>query len=128
VHVISGYRIAGGFTKHESRHVKGAAIDFRIEGVPNRALRDHLRLYDDVGVGFYPHSSFVHFDVRSSNAYWIDLSGPGQKPTYLARDQRDVFEDEKARAASLNEVSDVVEAALEELDHEEPEGAEVDDE
>jgi uncharacterized protein YcbK (DUF882 family) len=128
IHVVSGYRLAVKYTSHESRHVKGAAIDLHIEGVPNRALRDHLRLLDDVGVGFYPNSSFIHFDVRSENAYWVDLSGPGQKPTYLTRDQRDSFEDEKAREKDLAIVGDTVDEALEELEHEEPGAAEVTDE
>jgi uncharacterized protein YcbK (DUF882 family)/LysM repeat protein len=128
IHVVSGVRKAGGYTKHESRHVKGAAIDLRVEGVPNRVLRDHLRHYDDVGVGFYPNSTFVHFDVRSSNAYWVDVSAPGQKPTYLSHEQRDVFQDEKARNADLATVGEVVDEALEDMAHGEPEGVDVADE
>lgn len=128
MHVISGYRLVGGYTKHESRHVQGAAIDLRIEGVPNTVLRDHLRHFDDVGVGYYPNSTFVHFDVRDSNAYWIDVSGPGQKPTYLAREQRDTYDQDRAREKNLAAVNTIVGEALEELAHGEPEGAEVDDE
>ena len=128
IQVVSGVRKAGGYTKHESRHVKGAAIDMRIEGVPNRVLRDHLRHYDDVGVGFYPNSTFVHFDVRSSNAYWVDISSPGQKPTYLSHEQRDVFQDEKARNADLAHVGEVVDEALEDMELGEPENVDVSDE
>jgi LysM repeat protein len=128
IHVISGVRKEGGYTKHESRHVKGAAIDLRVEGVSNRVLRDHLRHYDDVGVGFYPNSTFVHFDVRASNAYWVDISAPGQKPTYLTHEQRDVFQDEKARNADLVQVGEVVDEALEDMEHGEPEDVDVNDE
>ena len=60
LHVVSGYRKKGGYTGGESRHVDGAAIDFRIKGVPNKVLRDYLRHFDRVGVGYYPNSTFVH--------------------------------------------------------------------
>lgn len=120
IHVVSGYRLAAGYTSHESRHVKGAAVDMRVEGVPNRVLRDYLRHFDDVGVGFYPDSRFVHFDVRERNAYWVDISGPGKKPIYLTRDEREGF-DEKSRSEGLAEIGDMVEAALEEHAHGEPE-------
>jgi hypothetical protein len=50
--------------------------------VPNEALRDFMRGFDDVGVGYYPNSSFVHLDVREVNTYWIDYSGPGEAPQY----------------------------------------------
>jgi LysM repeat protein len=128
IHVVSGYRKAGGYTKHESRHVKGAAIDLRVEGVPNRVLRDRLRMFDDVGVGFYPNSSFVHFDVRSSNAYWVDVSGPGQRPNYLPREVRDSFDADKSREADLADVGNLAEQAIEEMVHGEPEGIDVNDE
>ena len=126
IHVISGVRVAGGYTKHESRHVKGAAIDLRIDGVPNKVLRDRLRMFDDVGVGFYPNSTFVHFDVRSANAYWVDVSGPGQKPTYLGRYERDTFDADQARGENLAKVTEVVGEALEEMELGEPESPTVD--
>ena len=67
---------------NESYHNKGQALDFRIEGVSNRALVTYLRSLDKVGVGFYPNSVFVHLDVRDKNAYWIDYSAPGEKAIY----------------------------------------------
>ncbi len=127
LHVISGYRLAKGYTNHESRHVMGAALDFRIEGVPNRVLRDYLRHFDDVGIGFYPNSSFIHFDVRDRNAYWIDTSGAGQKPQYLGRAARDGF-DEAQAVPTETPINELVEAAIEEMQHGEPEGDIVDDE
>lgn len=76
--VISGYRTTS-FVKG-SRHKQGRAVDFRIVGVPNEVLRDYLRTFDDVGVGYYPNSTFVHFDVRKRSAFWIDYAGPGEAP------------------------------------------------
>lgn len=126
ISVVSGYRLAGGNTSHESRHVAGAAIDLHVEGVANRQLCDYLRHFDDVGVGFYPNSTFVHFDVRDRNAYWIDVSGPGQKAIYLARDARDTYTGN--RAEGLTELGASVGAALEDMAHGEPTPEESDDE
>ena len=70
IHVISGYRLAGGDTKPTSRHVSGDAIDFRIPGVPLTELRDYCANFSRVGVGYYPKSGFVHLDVRKRNARW----------------------------------------------------------
>ncbi len=128
LHVVSGYRLAKGYTKHESRHVKGAAMDFRVEGVPNRVLRDYLRHFDDVGVGFYPNSSFVHFDVRDRNAYWIDTSGAGQQPNYLGRAARNTYDEAQQLPTTDQPIQDLVEAAIEDMQHGEPEDAEADDE
>lgn len=126
IQVVSGYRLAGGYTSHESRHVAGAAIDLHVEGVPNRSLCDYLRHFDDVGVGFYPNSTFVHFDVRDRNAYWIDVSGPGQKPLYLTKDARDTYTGN--RTEGLTELGASVGTALEEMAHGEPTAEEADDE
>jgi uncharacterized protein YcbK (DUF882 family) len=119
IQVMSGYRVAGGFTSGESRHTKGAAMDIRVEGVDNRKLCDYLRHFHNVGVGFYPHSSFVHFDVREKNAYWIDLSSAGRKPSYLDREQRDHF-DGKNKDEGLVELGKSVAALIEQDEHGEP--------
>src|SRR5690606_7630027 len=78
--VVSGYRERSYAAA--SRHRTGRALDFSIPGVPNEALRDYLRSFDNVGVGYYPNSSFVHLDVREQDTYWIDYSGPGEAPRY----------------------------------------------
>jgi uncharacterized protein YcbK (DUF882 family) len=78
LHIVSGYRPAGGNTKDTSRHVAGHAVDFRIPGVPLEALRDYCAKLHAVGVGLYPRSKFVHLDVRRDNARWTDWSAPGQ--------------------------------------------------
>ncbi len=82
VQIVSGFRAVGGYTKDSSRHTRGRALDFRIEGVRNETLRDFCRTLPDVGVGYYPNSSFVHLDVRDQSAYWVDWSKPGQAPRY----------------------------------------------
>jgi uncharacterized protein YcbK (DUF882 family) len=80
IHVVSGYRRAGGFTKDTSRHVAGQAIDFRIPGVPLEVLRDYCSRLRHVGIGYYPNSHFVHLDVRRKDARWTDRSRPGEAP------------------------------------------------
>lgn len=87
VHILSGFRPAGGHTEESSHHTDGSAIDLRIQGISNRDLRDFLRTLAGVGVGYYPNSSFVHFDVRGRSAYWVDRSGRGEAPDYV-RDRR----------------------------------------
>jgi uncharacterized protein YcbK (DUF882 family) len=82
IRVVSGYRERSH--ARDSRHKHGEALDFSIDGVPNWAVRDYLRSLRHTGVGYYPNSSFVHVDVRGYPAYWIDLSGPGARPRYVA--------------------------------------------
>ncbi|MCB9617253.1 MAG: LysM peptidoglycan-binding domain-containing protein [Sandaracinus sp.] len=114
IHVLSGFRPAGGHTEESSHHTDGSAIDLRIQGVSNRDLRDFLRTLPEVGVGYYPNSSFVHFDVRRRSAYWVDRSGPGEAPEYVrdraARervDEEDAIEaQEQARAGSESSGND----------------------
>jgi uncharacterized protein YcbK (DUF882 family) len=125
IHVISGYRLAGGRTSQESRHTAAAAIDFRIEGVSTRTLRDYLRHFKNVGVGYYPNSNFVHFDVRPTNAYWVDLSRPGQRAAYVPREIREGFD---GPTTGLAELGKQIGATLAELDHEEPDHAHSNDE
>jgi uncharacterized protein YcbK (DUF882 family) len=81
--VVSGFRPFSPrqFTPH-SNHNAGRALDFNIRGVTNEKLRDFCRTFRNVGVGYYPNSSFVHLDVRKANATWTDFAGPGQAPRY----------------------------------------------
>ena len=82
ISVLSAYRPPGRGTNNSSRHVEGAALDIRIQGVPNDALVEYLRRFDRVGVGLYPNARFVHFDVRDRKAYWVDRSNRGDAPEY----------------------------------------------
>ena len=63
-----------------SRHRSGAAIDFRLPGVPAAQLAEHLRGNACVGVGLYTNrrTQFVHLDVRGESFYWVDASPPGR--------------------------------------------------
>lgn len=83
IHITSGFRPYSPtqYTK-DSKHNLGRAIDFSIEGVPNTKLRDFCRTFRNAGVGYYPNSSFVHLDVRTTKAFWIDYSRPGEAPRY----------------------------------------------
>lgn len=80
IRFVSGYRTTSYAS--ESKHPLGRACDFSILGVPNAALRDYVRTFNDVGVGYYPNSTFVHMDVREYEAYWVDYAGPGEAPRY----------------------------------------------
>jgi len=87
--VISGYRPYSP-KQHtpKSRHNHGRAIDFRVVGVPNRDLFEFCRKQRKVGCGYYPHSSFIHMDVRQRKTQWTDYSRPGQAPIYAHKRRR----------------------------------------
>jgi uncharacterized protein YcbK (DUF882 family) len=84
VEVVSGYRHPSVAKNPHSPHMQGLACDFRVAGIKNADLRDFLRRdLQNVGVGYYPNSSFVHLDVRKDrSAFWIDYSGPGDRAMY----------------------------------------------
>ncbi len=78
--LVSGYRAPGGRTRSTSRHALASAADIRVPGVPPEDLAYLIRAsFEEVGVGHYPTSKFVHVDVRDASYYWADTSGPGQK-------------------------------------------------
>jgi uncharacterized protein YcbK (DUF882 family) len=83
IDIVSGYRayVPTQYAAH-SNHNLGKALDFRIRGVSNEALRDFCRTLRSAGCGYYPNSSFVHLDVRDTKAFWIDYSRPGEPPRY----------------------------------------------
>lgn len=85
IEVVSGFRpyTPTQYTPH-SNHNHGKAIDFRVVGVPNEAVRDFCRTLKNTGCGYYPNSTFVHMDARESSAFWIDYSKPGEPPRYNA--------------------------------------------
>jgi uncharacterized protein YcbK (DUF882 family) len=72
IDIVCGYRspasneylreTTAGVAEH-SQHLLAKAIDIRVPGVSTRRL-DHAALsLGDGGVGYYPHSKFVHVDV-----------------------------------------------------------------
>jgi hypothetical protein len=81
--IVSGYRPGSQGSFHQSAR----AVDFHVDGVTNSSLVEFCRTFPDTGCGYYPNSSFIHMDVRPPNggkAYWIDASGPGEAPRYVA--------------------------------------------
>ncbi len=83
VSVVSGYRPSSA----GSYHASGRAIDFRIDGVKNEEIVAFCKRLTDTGCGYYPNCSFVHLDVRdpgTGHVAWIDASGPGEAPRYVA--------------------------------------------
>lgn len=72
VEIISGYRspvtnrhlasASSGVAKN-SFHMRGMAIDVRLDGTPLPRLRQTAIAMQRGGVGYYPSSDFVHIDV-----------------------------------------------------------------
>lgn len=72
IDIICGYRTpwsneylrthTEGVAKN-SLHMQAQAIDIRIPGVPTSRLRDIALSLHRGGVGYYPHSNFVHVDT-----------------------------------------------------------------
>jgi uncharacterized protein YcbK (DUF882 family) len=46
-----------------SLHMRGQAVDIRLEGASSRKVRDNALALRRGGVGFYPRSDFVHIDT-----------------------------------------------------------------
>jgi len=81
--IVSGVR---PHARPTSRHRVGRALDLFVEGVEREQVSEFARGLAQTGVGFYPNSTFTHVDVRARATYWIDLSGPGERPTYVDLD------------------------------------------
>ena len=78
IEVVSGYRSPkynlmlrkkGHQVARHSQHMDGHAVDFRIRGVQTREILHFVRSLRVGGVGFYPHSQFVHSDTGPVR-YW----------------------------------------------------------
>src|SRR6185295_6675210 len=104
LYIVSGYRTTSFYA--DSHHKRSEAVDFSIVGVPNVVLRQFLLLLDDVGVGFYPRSSFVHLDVRPCPTQWVDYSGPYEPPqrTPGRAPSRTATRTKRANASRLTEL------------------------
>jgi len=72
IEIISGYRSphtnaalarASGGVAHNSYHMRGMAIDIRMQGTSLGRLRNTALAMGRGGVGYYPVSDFVHVDV-----------------------------------------------------------------
>jgi uncharacterized protein YcbK (DUF882 family) len=78
LHVISGYRSPvtnrtladrSDDVSRRSLHMDGKAIDIRIPGRDLQTLRNAALSLRGGGVGFYPHSQFVHVDIGRVRAW-----------------------------------------------------------
>lgn len=78
IQVISGYRSPKtNATLHnksksvaiKSLHMQGKAIDIRIEGISVNDIRSAAISLARGGVGYYPHSGFVHIDTGRVRAW-----------------------------------------------------------
>ena len=73
IEIISGYRSPetnamlreadGSGVAQNSFHMRGMAIDLRVEGLSTRQLQRAALSLRGGGVGYYPDSNFVHVDV-----------------------------------------------------------------
>jgi len=72
IDVVSGYRSPkynlmlrkkGHQVARHSQHMEGNAVDFRIRGVATKQVLHYVKSLRQGGVGFYPHSEFVHSDT-----------------------------------------------------------------
>jgi uncharacterized protein YcbK (DUF882 family) len=77
-HLVSGYRSpkTNAILRKKNRsvakrslHMDGMAADIRLPGQRLRDLRRAARSFKAGGVGYYPHSRFVHVDVGEVR-YW----------------------------------------------------------
>ena len=63
IEIVSGYRAYGGVKR--SRHFRGQAVDFKVQGIKAKEVRDFLwGELDHVGVGHYHSKGFIHLDIR----------------------------------------------------------------
>jgi hypothetical protein len=78
IEVVSGYRSPkynmtlrkkGRQVARTSQHTEGNAVDFRLRGIPVRRLLNYVKSLKIGGVGYYPHSQFVHSDTGRIR-YW----------------------------------------------------------
>jgi uncharacterized protein YcbK (DUF882 family) len=96
--LVSGFRVQRGSSNF---HTRGAAADIKIEGVSARRLRDYMQSLDSggMGLGIYPHSGFVHVDVRPlPSYYWTDSSGASGAKRTVRRVRRETVRPELAGA------------------------------
>jgi uncharacterized protein YcbK (DUF882 family) len=83
IDVICGYRSpatnhylrihSSGVAQH-SLHMKAEAIDIRMPGVNTEVLRETALELHRGGVGYYPHSNFVHVDVGRVRQWCFDCT------------------------------------------------------
>lgn len=83
IDIVCGYRTpstnealrarTAGVAKN-SLHIQGQAIDLRIPGVNTRLLRCAALALARGGVGYYPHSDFIHVDTGRVRQWCFNCS------------------------------------------------------
>lgn len=83
IDIVCGYRTPStnetlrahttGVAKN-SLHIQGEAIDLRVPGVDTRKLRKAALALQRGGVGYYPHSDFIHIDVGRVRQWCFDCT------------------------------------------------------
>ena len=100
VTIFSGYRPHSTIHGRPSKHASGHAVDFALDGVDNREIAAYLLKHGfKVGVGYYPNSYHVHLDVRPTNGFWVDYSGPGEEALYSSHARIDFWSGRAKRGA-----------------------------
>jgi uncharacterized protein YcbK (DUF882 family) len=74
IQIVSGFRAPMFSTADLSYHTRGMAADIRVPGMTPLMVRDLVEAMGVGGVGYYPTSQFVHVDVRTERARWINYS------------------------------------------------------
>jgi len=97
--IYSGYRSRRVARLRASKHTLGRAVDFAVSSVSTRSLRDYIKrtFTKNRGLGYYPNSPFVHFDVRDKAVLWVDYSGKGEEPRYAKNPYQVLDEERRAR-------------------------------
>jgi uncharacterized protein YcbK (DUF882 family) len=77
IELVSGFRYE---ERDSSRHFHASAMDIRVPEAGNQEVYDFAQSLDagGMGIGIYPHSGFVHVDIRAPGepSYrWTDYSG-----------------------------------------------------
>jgi hypothetical protein len=99
IELVSAFRFVD---RNSSRHYHASAVDFRIQGIPLRELRDYAESLDmgNMGLGIYPTSGFIHFDYRAPGEpsfRWTDLTGPGDDGTGKKKKKKNTGRTKPAR-------------------------------
>jgi uncharacterized protein YcbK (DUF882 family) len=85
IDIVCGYRTpptnaslrayTAGVAKN-SLHIQAEAIDVRMPGIDTLKLREAALALARGGVGYYPHSDFIHLDVGRVRQWCFNCPGP----------------------------------------------------
>lgn len=74
IEFVSAYRSG----PNDGPHLAARALDFRIQGVDLREVRDYIwAKYSEIGLGWYPYEKFLHIDSRPNipDCAWTFMGG-----------------------------------------------------